>query len=277
MVVDLRIYSKLVQRIGALSQDGIGVVVSSGCDCQVAILRAEQMTKQHKSRAVTSCNFVARVRHQIRRRARKQAINRFKIEVRKLEALIENHPNAVRGRDGAILKVGTVFSGMGNAVLALEKSKVCHQVGFAIGNSKSCRKLLRKRYKITQLHGKLENVHIEKLPRVDYVQFSPTCISFSTNGKGDGMHSEATGFLPLHTAKVIVVNRPRAFIEENVRGFTFQKHRLLRAATRGILSLAGYTIFERVLNAKLVGGVKQSRQRFYRVGIHKTCYSHEFN
>jgi DNA (cytosine-5)-methyltransferase 1 len=101
---------------------------------------------------------------------------------------------------------------------------------------------------------------------VDIVVGGPPCQGFSTSGKrslDDPRNQLVVAFLD-----AIAIAKPKAFLMENVSGFTtFQDGKLLEEV-RAIAQGLGYTVRTGIVQASLVG-VPQRRRRFMMVGILK--------
>lgn len=105
---------------------------------------------------------------------------------------------------------------------------------------------------------------LERVGDVDVVTGGPPCQGFSTSGKralDDPRNQLAKSFL-----EAIELARPRAFLMENVSGFTtFQEGRLMREVVECAYEL-GFKVHAGVLLASL-HGVPQRRRRFIMVGL----------
>jgi DNA (cytosine-5)-methyltransferase 1 len=100
--------------------------------------------------------------------------------------------------------------------------------------------------------------------RVDLIVGGPPCQGFSTSGKralDDPRNSLVKMYL-----KTIEALQPKAFLLENVVGFTtFQNGRICREVIDSAKKI-GYRVFPAVLQASLYG-VPQRRRRFVMVGV----------
>jgi len=102
--------------------------------------------------------------------------------------------------------------------------------------------------------------------RIDLVVGGPPCQGFSTSGKralDDPRNSLVKMYL-----KTIEVLQPKAFLMENVVGFTtFQNGQICRDVIKRAQKL-GYSVFPAIVQASLYG-VPQRRRRFVMVGVTK--------
>ena len=100
--------------------------------------------------------------------------------------------------------------------------------------------------------------------QVDLIVGGPPCQGFSTSGKralDDPRNSLVKMYL-----KTIEVLQPKAFLMENVVGFTtFQNGQICRDVIKKAQKL-GYSVFPAIVQASLYG-VPQRRRRFVMVGI----------
>jgi len=105
---------------------------------------------------------------------------------------------------------------------------------------------------------------LERVGSVDVVTGGPPCQGFSTSGKralDDPRNQLAKSFFD-----AIELANPRAFLMENVSGFTtFQDGRLMREVVERASEM-GFTVHAGVLLASL-HGVPQRRRRFIMVGL----------
>ena len=169
------------------------------------------------------------------------------------------------------LRVGVAFSGLDVMSLALEKAGIDNVLEFIAESDRKAREIAVCRFKPRFAFTDIRTIPVNGVPRCHLVQSSAPCPKFSSGGKGEGEMADE-GILCLHACKVIILSKPWAFIEEQVKGFMFKKHERLRRATSKIYKSAGYKLKEIILNTKEVGGVPQSRNRWFRVGIHEDCF-----
>jgi len=110
---------------------------------------------------------------------------------------------------------------------------------------------------------------LERVGNVDVVTGGPPCQGFSTSGKralDDPRNQLAKSFLD-----AIELANPRAFLMENVSGFTtFQDGRLMREVVERAGEM-GFMVHAGVLLASL-HGVPQRRRRFIMVGLRKGAF-----
>lgn len=92
------------------------------------------------------------------------------------------------------------------------------------------------------------------------------CQAFSIAGKRGGFN-DTRGTLFFDVARIIKEKKPKAFLLENVKGFTNHKGgKTLETILNVLREDLGYTVFYKVLNAKDYG-LAQNRERIYIVGF----------
>lgn len=102
----------------------------------------------------------------------------------------------------------------------------------------------------------------------------PPCPDFSVAGKQRGRDGD-NGKLSLSYVNVILNHKPDFFLFENVKGlWRTARHREFYEELKGVLSEAGYVLFDRLTNA-LEFGVPQDRDRILLVGIKRELLPEE--
>lgn len=183
----------------------------------------------------------------------------------------------IRKARGNVYKSLDLFSGCGGLSSGLSWSRGDHdsriEVVAAIDNWEvACDTFARNLGIQPIVSGVTENVVKEVLNRtgnVDLIVGGPPCQGFSTVGKRalDDPRNELinTFFTAIELAK------PRAFLMENVTGFTsFQNGALMREVMNRASEL-GYTISARIVLTSL-HGIPQRRRRFILVGVQGGLY-----
>lgn len=156
-------------------------------------------------------------------------------------------------------------SGIGGGRLGLEKA------GFkCIGRSETSR-LADITYKLMHSSndernfGNLKKINLVELPYFDVLIAGFPCQSFSVIGRQEGFE-DLRGQIIFYLAHIIKVNKPKAFILENVKGLVTHNRGNTLTVIVEILKNAGYNVDYRVLNS-IDYGVPQMRQRVYFVGL----------
>ncbi len=170
-----------------------------------------------------------------------------------------------------ILKVGTLFSGIGAFEHALDRLKIKHQILFACDINKFVKQSYFNNYKIEEENWyddvcKLDGTAFKN--KVDIIVGGSPCQSFSFVGKQKGLNDDR-GNLVFEFIRIIRECTPKMFIFENVKGLlSNNKGETFKVVYDKFTSL-DYDIKYEVLNA-MDYGIPQSRQRLFLIGIKKT-------
>lgn len=111
---------------------------------------------------------------------------------------------------------------------------------------------------------------LERVGNIDLVTGGPPCQGFSTSGKralDDPRNGLVRCFLD-----AIEISQPRAFVMENVTGFTTFQNGMLMAEVVARARLMGFRVFPGIVLASL-SGVPQRRRRFILVGLRSGNFS----
>lgn len=208
-----------------------------------------------------------------------------------------------------MLRLGTVFSGIGAVEHALDRLKIPHEIVFACDNGE--RRLKTSYDVITEETSNMSNAEKDAYVRalydaeagVNYVEqeykanyYIPDekfyqdvklldgkeyrgqidlfvggspCQSFSVMGKQGGLE-EARGTLFYEYARLVEEIQPKVFIYENVTGMLQHDGGRTWKVIRGIFDTLGYNWKYWVLNATDFG-LPQNRRRIFVVGYRKDC------
>lgn len=173
-----------------------------------------------------------------------------------------------------MLKVLSLFSGIGAFERALENLKIPHEVV----NYCEIDKYASKAYSL--LHGISEEdnlvdvtkIDTSKLPKdIDLVTYGFPCQDISLAGKQRGLGHEGEktrSGLVWDAHKVIQDTMPKVALCENVKNLTGKKFKAEFEAILANLEEIGYNNYWQVLNAKDYG-VPQNRERVFIVSIRK--------
>ena len=162
-----------------------------------------------------------------------------------------------------------------NAVAdALQQSKIEFTSIFGIDDNKKLAAFTLRNVQIKQMHVQdIRMLDLALLDDTDVFQFSPPCVRFSASGNGDG-----GGNLDIELLnpcfQYIAKKQPAVWVYENVarvksKKFEIYVDKLLRKARK--VANSAYHVHEMILNAFKVGGVPNSRNRYYVVGIKRVC------
>lgn len=173
-----------------------------------------------------------------------------------------------------MLKVLSLFSGIGAFERALENLKIPHEVV----NYCEIDKYASKAYSL--LHGISEEdnlvdvtkIDTSKLPKdIDLLTYGFPCQDISLAGKQRGLEHEGEktrSGLVWDAHKVIQDTMPKVALCENVKNLTGKKFKAEFEAILANLEEIGYNNYWQVLNAKDYG-VPQNRERVFIVSIRK--------
>lgn len=172
----------------------------------------------------------------------------------------------------AELKVLDLFSGCGGLSLGLEWARGPQGQKFKSVAAVDIWEIACKTYELNlglkpinkPITNDLVREIIAEFGQIDVVVGGPPCQGFSTSGKralDDPRNNLVNAYLD-----AIEIAQPRAFIMENVLGFTtFQDGKLLQEVKAKAISF-GYIVRAGVVQASIVG-VPQRRRRFILVGV----------
>ena len=178
-------------------------------------------------------------------------------------------------RTPRVIKVGTDFSGLDTAVLALQRlSHLPVQLCFCSDTDKHCKKLLLHFHQPKNFYDNAEGRKKEEEVPVDLYIATPPCQPWSSQGKQLGLQ-DPRGQLIKVPIRYVQRHRPRLFIMENVKGMCSKKRRPVLRGVRSALQTLGYHVFVGVLNARFYF-VPQDRWRLFVVAIRQDSYRHKF-
>lgn len=129
--------------------------------------------------------------------------------------------------------------------------------------------------------GDVRNLDFNKYKNtVDVVIGGPPCPPYSQTrhylvGKVGGFKDEKAGFAVPEYFRAIEEINPKAFLFENVDGFTFKTYEEPMAFVKERSEALGYNIAFKVINAANYG-VPQTRKRFICIGLKKEIGTFEF-
>lgn len=167
-----------------------------------------------------------------------------------------------------MIKIATVFSGIGSVEHALDRLNLEHKIVFACDNDKYVKQSYFANYPIT------EKKWFEDIKDLDGNQFknqvdlfvggSP-CQSFSMVGKRKGFE-DARGLLVFEFIRLLKEIQPKVFIFENVKGLTNHNGGKTWETIINEFKSLDYNISYQILNAKDYG-IPQNRERVFVIGF----------
>lgn len=166
-----------------------------------------------------------------------------------------------------MIRVATLFSGVGTPEQSLKHLKVEHETVFACEIDKYARTTyLANNQEPKTFYDDVYNIdgNIYK-DQIDILIGGSPCQSFSIAGKRMGT-SCPRGNLIYEYFRIVEESKPKVFIYENVKGFlSIDKGETFKSFVQSFKDL-GYTVYHQVLNTKDYL-VPQNRERIYIVGF----------
>ena len=170
-------------------------------------------------------------------------------------------------------KIISLFSGCGGLDLGFSKAGF-HTIMATDVWDVACNSLKLNNVADEVICGDVRNLDFTQYKdSVDVVIGGPPCPPYSQTrhylvGKVGGFQDEKAGFAVPEYFRAIEEIRPKAFLFENVDGFTFKTYEEPMAFVKERSEALGYNITYRVINAANYG-VPQTRKRFICVGLKK--------
>jgi len=166
-----------------------------------------------------------------------------------------------------MLKIGTLFSGIGTPEQSLKYLNIEHETVFACEIDKYARTTyLANNEAPNTFYDDVYNIDGNKYKnQIDILIGGSPCQSFSIAGKRMGT-SCPRGNLIYEYFRIVEESQPKVFIYENVKGFlSIDKGETFKNFVQSFKDL-GYTTYHQVLNTKDYL-VPQNRERIYIVGF----------
>lgn len=180
-------------------------------------------------------------------------------------------------RKNKVVKIATVFSGIGAIEHALQRMNIPTKIIFACDNDKFCKESYFANYNMN------DDRWIEDINKVDgkkykgkvdlFVGGSP-CQSFSMVGRRKGLE-DPRGLLIYNFVKLVNQIKPKVFIYENVKGLMNHGKSETWKIIKKHLDSTKYDIYVKILNAKDYG-IPQNRERMFVIGFLKSKKDFKF-
>lgn len=183
---------------------------------------------------------------------------------------MENWKEKEFSNPNAIVRVGTLFSGIGAVEHALERLKIKHEIIFAGDIDKNCKKSYFANYKITDehWHDDVCTFSAKKYKnKIDLLVGGSPCQAFSMVGKRLGLE-DTRGTLFYEFARIVKETKPKVFLFENVKGIMNHDNGNTWKVILDVFNDLNYDIHFKVLNSKDYG-IPQHRERVYCLGFRK--------
>ncbi len=169
-----------------------------------------------------------------------------------------------------MLRIATVFSGIGAIEHAIERLHIPNEIVFACDNDPFVKQSFFANHAITEDRW-FDNVqNIDGGPfkgKVDILVGGSPCQSFSLVGKRRGF-KDARGTLFYDFARLITEIQPKAFIFENVKGLLSHDSGKTWEVIQATFEELGYNFHWKILNARNFG-IPQNRERLFVIGFKK--------
>lgn len=167
-----------------------------------------------------------------------------------------------------LVRLATVFSGIGAIEHAFQRLNLRHKIVFAGDIDAKCKQSYFANYQISEddWFDDIRNFDAKKyFNQVDLLVGGAPCQAFSMVGRRLGFE-DARGTLFYEFARIVKETQPKVFIFENVRGLlNHDKGRTWRII-HDIFEELGYDVKFRVLNS-CDYGIPQHRERIYCLGF----------
>lgn len=177
-------------------------------------------------------------------------------------------------------KIVSLFSGCGGLDLGFRKAGFHAVLATDVWNI-ACKSL--------ELNDAADTILCEDIRKIDFIKYKgkidvviggPPCPPYSQTRhylteKVGGFQDEKAGFAVPEYFRAIEEISPKAFVFENVDGFTFKTYKEPMEFVKERAKTLGYNITYRVVNAANYG-VPQTRKRFICVGLKKEIGTFEF-
>lgn len=162
-----------------------------------------------------------------------------------------------------MLTYGDVCSGISCPMFAFKNLGIDVDYLFACDNNKSCKRFLQDKWSPKEYHDDIRK--IEYLPHVDVMLAGFCCQPFSSANISIKFEDHPTRDLWLETIRCVKLSMPKMVILENVRGFTFKKHKPILDDLVSNLKELGYNVDYKVLDSRDYG-TPQLRTRVFFIG-----------
>ena len=167
-----------------------------------------------------------------------------------------------------IVRLGTVFSGIGAIEHAFQRLKIKHKIVFAGDIDANCKKSYLANYEIEEedwFTDAREFSAKKYKGKVDIIVGGAPCQAFSMVGKRLGFE-DARGTLFYEFARIVKESQPKVFIFENVKGLLNHEDGRTWSIIHSVFEELGYDVHFRVLNSKDYG-IPQNRERLFCLGF----------
>ena len=172
-----------------------------------------------------------------------------------------------------IVRLGTLFSGIGAIEHAFQRLGLKHKIMFAGDIEPNCKKSYFANYDIQENDWFTDIRNFDANPykgKVDFLVGGAPCQAFSMVGHRLGFE-DARGTLFYEFARVVKESQPKVFLFENVRGLLNHDKGRTWHVIHDIFEELGYDVKYRVLNS-CDYGIPQHRERVFCLGFKTPTY-----
>ena len=176
-----------------------------------------------------------------------------------------------------IIRLATMFSGIGAVEFALKRLQLKSEIIFASDNDKFVKQSYFENYNIKDenWYDDVHDINGEKYQgKIDLLVGGSPFQSFSMVGKRKGL-DDTRGTLFYEFARVVKESQPKVFIYENVKGLLNHDKGNTFEVIKATFDELGYKYSYKVLNAKDYG-MAQHRERIFVVGFKDKSIDFEF-
>lgn len=167
-----------------------------------------------------------------------------------------------------IVRIGTLFSGIGAIEYAFKRLNIKTDIKFACDIDENCKKTYLANYDIPEenWHYDVRKLNGKKYKgQIDILVGGSPCQSFSIVGKRKGLE-DTRGTLFYDFARIVKETKPKIFIFENVKGLTNHDNGKTFKIIQETFDQLGYKYYPKILNAKDYG-IPQNRERIFIIGF----------
>lgn len=167
-----------------------------------------------------------------------------------------------------MVRIGTIFSGIGAIEHAFQRLKLNHKIVFAGDIDAKCKKSYFANYDIDESDWFTDVRDFDAIKyrgKVDFIVGGAPCQAFSMVGKRLGFE-DARGTLFYEFARIVKETEPKVFLFENVKGMLNHDGGRTWRVIHDIFEELGYDVHFRVLNSRDYG-IPQNRERIFCLGF----------
>jgi DNA (cytosine-5)-methyltransferase 1 len=167
-----------------------------------------------------------------------------------------------------IIRLGTLFSGIGAIEHAFQRLNLKHKIIFAGDIDPHVKNSYMANYGLTEMdwHNDVTQFSAKKyVEKIDLLVGGSPCQAFSMVGKRKGLE-DIRGTLFYDFARVVSETQPKVFIYENVKGLVNHESGKTWDIVKDVFNELGYKIYYQVLNSRDYG-IPQNRERIFVIGF----------